>query len=55
MRRGNQRAIALAVTALLWLNGCGGQGKADPKAEAPPRADVERGQDLNVVQVDRPE
>ena len=55
MKRGNQEAIALAVTALLWMAGCGGQGKADPKAEAPPRADVERGQDLDVVQVDRPE
>jgi len=55
MRRGNQEAIALAVTALLWMDGCGGQGKADPKAEAPPHADVERGQDLDVVQVDHPE
>jgi membrane fusion protein, heavy metal efflux system len=55
MRHGNQEAITLAVAALLWVGGCGGQGKADPKAEAPPPAKVERGQDVNLVQVDRPE
>src|ERR1700722_462249 len=55
MRVGNQGAVTLAVAALLWIGGCGGEGKADPKTEAPPHADVERGQDLNVVQPDRPE
>jgi membrane fusion protein, heavy metal efflux system len=55
MRCRKNEAITLGITVLLWVAGCGGQGKADPKAEAPPRADVEQGQDLNVVQVDRPE
>jgi membrane fusion protein, heavy metal efflux system len=34
--------------------GCG-EGKGDPKAEAPPTAKVEREEDVNVVQVDHPE
>jgi len=55
MRRGNRGVITLAVAALLWVAGCGGQGKADPKAETLPPASIERGQDLKVIQVDRPE
>jgi cobalt-zinc-cadmium efflux system membrane fusion protein len=34
--------------------GCG-EGKGDPKAEAPPTAKVEHEQDVNVVKVDQPE
>ena len=44
--------IVLAVT--LVGTGCG-QGNTDPKAESPPPAQVERGQDGSVVQVDHPE
>src|ERR1700686_387371 len=39
MRCRKNEAITLGITVLLWVAGCGGQGKADPKAEAPPRAD----------------
>jgi cobalt-zinc-cadmium efflux system membrane fusion protein len=38
----------------LLLTGCG-EGKGDPKAEAPPPAKVEHEQDVNVVQVEHPE
>jgi cobalt-zinc-cadmium efflux system membrane fusion protein len=45
-------AASLAVTAA--VSGCG-QGNANPKAEAPPPAQVEHEQDGSVVQVDHPE
>jgi cobalt-zinc-cadmium efflux system membrane fusion protein len=54
MRRANQETITLAVAALLCVGGCGAQGQVDPKAEAPPPASVERGQELDFVQVERP-
>jgi membrane fusion protein, heavy metal efflux system len=38
----------------LFIAGCG-QGKEDPKAEAPPSPKVEHEEDVNVVQVDHPE
>jgi len=38
----------------LFLAGCG-ESKGDPKAEAPPAAQVERAQDANLVTVDHPE
>ena len=52
-RRGFERA-ALLVCAGLWLAGCG-ESKGDPKAEAPPAANVEHEQDANVIQVDHAE
>src|ERR1700674_892324 len=45
---------ALLFTAGLFLAGCG-RGKEDPKAEAPPPTQIERTEDVNVVQVDHPE
>lgn len=48
-------AITLIIVSLLAVGGCGGQGKSDPSAEAPPPAKVEHEQDLNIVQVDHPE
>src|SRR6202171_4696493 len=45
---------ALSLALGLFLSGCG-EGKGDPKAEAPPAAKVEREEDANVVQVDHPE
>jgi len=40
--------------ALLWIYGCG-EGKSDPKAEAPPAAKVESVQDRDIFEVDRAE
>ena len=40
--------------ALLWIYGCG-EGKSDPKAEAPPPVKVESVQDRDIFEVDRPE
>ncbi len=53
------RCLGFEKTALflafgLFLAGCG-EGKGDPKAEAPPPAKVEHEEDVNVVQVDHPE
>ena len=45
----------LVFASTLFLAGCGGDSKGDPKAEAPPKATVEREEDVNVVQVDHPE
>src|ERR1700682_6184932 len=45
---------ALSLALGLFLSGCG-EGKGDPKAEAPPAAKVEREEDVNIVQVDHPE
>jgi cobalt-zinc-cadmium efflux system membrane fusion protein len=53
----NRTILVAAIPCLaggLLLAGCGG-GKADPKAEAPPPAQVEHRQDSSVVQVDHPE
>ena len=46
---------ALAFTLGLLLSSCGGESKRDAKAEAPPRASVEREQDANLMQVEHPE
>src|ERR1700682_3378494 len=46
-------ATALSLTLSL-LVGCGG-GKADPKAEAPPKPTVEADLDANNFKVDHPE
>jgi cobalt-zinc-cadmium efflux system membrane fusion protein len=54
MRRAGFVAMALFFTVNLFLAGCG-EGKGDPKAEAPPPTTVEHEQDLNVVQVSHPE
>jgi len=45
---------ALFFASALFVAGCG-EGKSDPKAEAPPAAKVEHEQDVNVVKVDHPE
>jgi cobalt-zinc-cadmium efflux system membrane fusion protein len=53
----NRTILVAAIPCLagaLLLVGCG-RGKADPKAEAPPPAQVEHRQDSSVVQVDHPE
>ncbi len=54
------KSMSLARTApfamlICLLNGCGPKPKADPKAEAPPPAQVEREPDVNLVKVDHPE
>jgi cobalt-zinc-cadmium efflux system membrane fusion protein len=54
MRRLGFETTALFLALGLFLSGCG-EGKGDPKAEAPPTAKVEREEDVNVVQVDHPE
>jgi cobalt-zinc-cadmium efflux system membrane fusion protein len=54
MRRAGFVAMALFFTLGWFLAGCG-EGKGDPKAEAPPPTTVEHEQDLNVVQVSHPE
>lgn len=46
--------MTLCCTLGLLLAGCG-EGKGDPKAEAPPAARVEHEEDVNVVRVDHPE
>ena len=46
--------VALSFGLACFAGGCG-DGKGDPKAEAPPAAVVEHEQDLNVVKVDHPE
>ena len=47
-------SILALMAALLLAMGCG-QENANPKAEAPPPAQVEREQDGGIVQVDHPE
>ncbi|MFZ0820746.1 MAG: efflux RND transporter periplasmic adaptor subunit [Candidatus Acidiferrales bacterium] len=54
MKRAGFEFVGAAVAAILILVGCG-NNKADPAAEAPPQARVEREQDLSVIQVDHPE
>jgi membrane fusion protein, heavy metal efflux system len=53
--RCGELGIGMSLLALATvLAGCGGS-KADPKAEAPPPANVEHESDVNVFQVDHPE
>src|SRR5580700_8643199 len=47
-------SIWMMLAACVGLSGCG-QEKANPKAEAPPPAQVEHERDGGVVQVDHPE
>jgi len=54
MRFTQRGALALLFAAVLTFVGCG-NGKGNPAMEAPPRAQVEHEQDLNVIQVDHPE
>ena len=50
------RALGLIAAAALILAGCGAKGgQPDPKAEAPPPAQVEHEPDGSVVKVDHPE
>jgi cobalt-zinc-cadmium efflux system membrane fusion protein len=46
--------VGLSLALVCLAGGCG-EGKGDPKAEAPPTAKVEHEQDVNVVKVDQPE
>jgi len=48
-------AIAALLLALSFCLSSCSRGKADPQAEAPPPAQVEHVQDVNVIQVDHPE
>ena len=54
MRRAGFETTALVFALGFICSGCG-DGKDDPKAEAPPAAKVEHEEDVNVVQVDHPE
>jgi cobalt-zinc-cadmium efflux system membrane fusion protein len=54
MRRAVFDRTVLTFASVLIFAGCG-QSKGDPKAEAPPPANVESEQDLNVFQVDHPD
>jgi membrane fusion protein, heavy metal efflux system len=54
MRRAGFGTMALFFSVGGFLAGCG-EGKGDPKAEAPPAAKVEHEEDVNVVRVDHPE
>jgi cobalt-zinc-cadmium efflux system membrane fusion protein len=47
-------AVCLALALALTLAGCSAQGKGDPKAEAPPPAEVERVQAAGLFKVDDP-
>ncbi len=53
--RQNMKLGAAALCALLFLAGCGSKEPSDPKAEAPPPAQVEREADASLVKVDRPD
>jgi membrane fusion protein, heavy metal efflux system len=54
MSRMRFEMAAYIFAAGVVLAGCG-EGKSDPKAEAPPPTQVEHEQDLNVVKVEHPE
>jgi cobalt-zinc-cadmium efflux system membrane fusion protein len=54
MSRARFGTITCFLASGLLLAGCG-EGKGDPKAEAPPAAKVEHEQDANVFKVDHPE
>jgi cobalt-zinc-cadmium efflux system membrane fusion protein len=47
-------AMVGLITSLLFVTGCN-EGKADPKAEAPPAANVQPDMDANNFKVDHPE
>jgi membrane fusion protein, heavy metal efflux system len=51
---GGISACAALLGLSLVLAGCGAQGKADPKAEAPPPAEVEHVQSAGLLKVDDP-
>jgi membrane fusion protein, heavy metal efflux system len=53
MTRMRCRKFAIAIVATLVFTGCGSKG--NPASEAPPPAQVEHEQDLNVIQVDHPD
>jgi membrane fusion protein, heavy metal efflux system len=48
-------AGAAALFAFLFLAGCGSKEPGDPKAEAPPPAQIEREADSSLVKVDHPD
>jgi membrane fusion protein, heavy metal efflux system len=54
MIRMRAKYAALLLVLACLAGGCG-EGKDDPKAEAPPTAKVEHEEDVNVVKVDHPE
>jgi cobalt-zinc-cadmium efflux system membrane fusion protein len=54
MSRMSFETMTLCFTLGLSLAGCG-DGKGDPKAEAPPAVKVEHEEDVNVVRADHPE
>ena len=47
-------ALALVFALGSFLGGCG-EGKSDPRAEAPPAAKIEHEEDVNLLQVEHPE
>jgi cobalt-zinc-cadmium efflux system membrane fusion protein len=53
--RQNMKLGAAALCVLLLLAGCGSKETSDPKAEAPPPAQVEREADASLVKVDHPD
>jgi len=54
MRREHRAALAIAIALCMGVMGCG-SGKSNPEAEAPPPLKIEKVEDRNVFQVDRPE
>jgi cobalt-zinc-cadmium efflux system membrane fusion protein len=54
MRRMLMMEAVLCAAAWLLLAGCKAQGKGDPKAEAPPPAEVEHIQNAGLLKVDDP-
>jgi cobalt-zinc-cadmium efflux system membrane fusion protein len=54
MKRRELTLLALAVCLAFVLSGCSAQGKGDPKAEAPPPAEVEHVQGAGLFKVDDP-
>ena len=55
MKRAVFMEAGLSLALGMLLAGCGAKGQADPASEAPPAAQVEREQDVNLVKVDHPE
>jgi len=54
MNRADFTVVALSLSFGLYATGCGGR-KSDPQEEAPPPLKVERVEDRNLFQADRPE
>jgi cobalt-zinc-cadmium efflux system membrane fusion protein len=54
MIRTGAEYLALSLALACFAGGCG-KGQSDPKAEAPPEAEVLHAQDANVVNVDHPD